>query len=107
MASSVGHPPSPSRRPGRAWLGWLASVPVGMLLPKCALCVLAWLAGLAGLGLQACGPSPSWMFVVSQLTLRFGRPAVLLAAVSPIPLALGAIAAWRVARSRAPHLEAD
>jgi hypothetical protein len=89
--------PLPRRRGWRG-LGWLAASPTFLLFPKCGLCVWAGLAAFAGLGFEACGPNPSGSFLAAEFARRFGWTAAVLAAASPLPLAVGAVLGWRLAR---------
>jgi len=83
---------------------WLAPILAFFLVPKCGLCVLAWVGAVAGLSFAACGSSPSWMFLFSECARQFGWTAAVLAAASPLALALGAMAVCCLGRGRATRL---
>lgn len=88
-----------SARPARrrfAAAGWGASLVALVLVPKCALCILAWLAALAGLGVELCGSGPSWALLAAGAARRLGLPAAALAALGALLLATGAFVSWKL-----------
>lgn len=74
----------------------LAPVVALALVPKCGVCVIAWMAALAGLGVEVCGPSPSWTILGTVMARRLGLPVVDFEVLGLLVLALVAAVYFRL-----------
>ena len=61
------------RRSLIAKAGWAGPCVALALVPKCGLCVLAWMLALSGIGVETCGAGPSWTIVTAEIVQLKGR----------------------------------
>jgi hypothetical protein len=84
--------------------GIIAPLLVFALVPKCGLCVVAWVAALIGLKVELCGSTPSWNILMTELGRRAGLPAAATGAFAVLLVVALAIVSWKLLSRLAVHV---